>query len=206
VFLARGTQLTRPVNMDESWNANLFGVYSRPAKLLKSILSFNAGGTFSRTPTLVNGLTNIGSTYAIRSGLTVASNISANLDFTVSYQGSYNISRYTQTTSNRGDYYTHTIGVRFNAVGPGGVVMRQELNDNIQTGVPTDYAQDNVLWNTTLGKKFLKDQRGEFRVTATDVLQQNRSVNRSVTETYVQDSRDRTLSRFVQAVFTYSFR
>jgi hypothetical protein len=63
-----------------------------------------------------------------------------------------------------------------------------------------------MLWNTTLGKKFLKDQRGEIRVTATDVLQQNRAVNRSVTETYVQDSRDQALSRYVQAVFTYSFK
>ena len=206
VFLPRGTQLTRPVNLGESWNGNLFGVYSLPAKFMKSILSFNTGGTFSRTPTQVNGATNIGSTYGIRSGVTVSSNISPNLDFTVSYQGTYNLSRYTMSTSNRGDYYTHTLGVRFNAVAPHGIVVRQEVNHNLQTGVPSAYGQDIVLWNTTLGKKFLKKDAGELRVTASDVLQQNRSVNRSVTETYVQDTRDRTLGRFVQAVFTYTFR
>jgi hypothetical protein len=38
------------------------------------------------------------------------------------------------------------------------------------------------------------------------VFRQNKSVSRSITETYVQDSRDRTLGRYVQAVFTYSWR
>ena len=51
-----------------------------------------------------------------------------------------------------------------------------------------------------------KNDQGELRVTLTDALEQNRSVSRSVTESYVQDSRDRTLGRFVQAVFTYTFR
>jgi len=206
VFLARGTQFTTPANLDESWNANLFGVYSRPTKLLKSIVSLNGGGSFSRTPTRINRRTNLGSTYAIRSGVVLASNISQNLDFTVSYQGAYNLSRNTLSTDNTGDYYSHTLGLRFNAVAAHGIVVRQEVNHNLQSGVPSAYGQDVVLWNTTLGKKFLKKEAGEIRVTATDVLKQNRSVSRSITEAYVQDSRDRALGRFVQAVFTYTFR
>ena len=206
VFLPRGTQLTVPVNLDESWNGNLFGVYSRPLKLAKSILSLNGGGTWTRTPSRINGLDNIGSTYAIRSGIVLASNISPNLDFTASYWSTYNISRSTLSANNTGDYFTHSAGLRFNAVAPHGIVVRQELNHNLQSGVPSAYGQDVVLWNTTLGKKFLKDDKGELRVTLTDALEQNRSVSRSVTESYVQDSRDRTLGRYVQAVFTYTFR
>ena len=49
-------------------------------------------------------------------------------------------------------------------------------------------------------------KRGEIRVTATDVLGQNRSMSRTSTETYVQDSRDRTLTRYVIAALSYSFR
>ena len=120
VFLARGTQLTKPVNLDESWNANLFGVYSRPTPFLKSILSLNAGGSFSRTPTQINASTNLGSSYSIRSGVVLSSNISPNLDFTVSYWGTYNMSRSTLTTNNSGDYFAHSAGLRLNAVvGPG---------------------------------------------------------------------------------------
>jgi hypothetical protein len=85
-------------------------------------------------------------------------------------------------------------------------VVREEVSHNLQNGVSDQYGQNEVLWNTTVGKKFLKNDTGELRLTATDVLQQDRSVGRSFTESYVQDSRDRTLGRFVQAVFTYTFK
>ena len=160
----------------------MFGVYSRPMKLMKSIVSLNAGGTWTRTPSRINGLDNTGSTYAIRSGVVLASNISQNLDFTLTYFGTYNISRNTLTNDNTGDYYSSSAGLRLNAVVSHGVVMREELNHNLQSGVPSAYGQDVMLWNTTLGKKFLKDDRGELRVTLTDVFEQSRSVSRSVTE------------------------
>jgi outer membrane receptor protein involved in Fe transport len=206
ITLARGTQLTRPVNLDASWTANAFGVYSRPAKFIKSIVSVNGGGSFSQTPTRINSGTNLSKTWSIRYGSVLASNISPNLDFTLSYQGNYNITRNTLSTNNTGDYYAHTLGLRFNAVAKHGIVIRQELNHNLQSGVTDQFGQNVVLWNTTLGKKFLKNDMGELRVTATDVLKQERSVSRSFTETYVQDSRDRALGRYLQAVFTYSFK
>lgn len=206
VFLARGTQLTRPLNLDESWNGNLFAVYSRPIQQWKSVLSLNGGGSFSRTPTRVNSLDGRNTTSSIRTGIVVSSNISANLDFQVSYWSTFNYSRNPLVPSNDGDYFTHNAGLRLNAVVAHGFVLRQELNHNLQTGASAGYGQDIVLWNTSVGKKFLADQKGEVRLTVTDALQQNQSLSRSITETYVQDSRDLTLSRYVQAVFTYTFR
>ena len=206
IFLGRGTQLTRPKNLSESWNGNLFGVWSRPLSKIKSILSLNGGLTYTRTPTEINAATNIASTYAIRPGVVVSSNISQNLDFTVSYWCTYTIANNTLTTSSSGDYFTHSAGLRLNQVVGPGIVLRQEVNHNLQTGVPSAYGQDVLLWNLTIGKKLLKDDRGELRITTSDVLRQNRSVSRSVTESYVQDSRDQALGRYVQVVFSYSFR
>ena len=206
VAVKRGTQYTRPVNLDESWTANAFGVYSRPAAFLKSILSLNSGVTFTRTPALLEQGVNRASTYVIRGGAVIASNASPNLDFTLTYFGSYNLTRNTLASTNTGDYFSHSAGIRVNATLKHGVVFREELSNNLQTGVPGQYGQNVVLWNTTVAKKFLKDDKGEFKVTGTDVLGQDRSVSRSLTESYVQDTRNRTLGRFVQAVVTYSFK
>jgi hypothetical protein len=207
IALSRGTQLTRPVNLDESWNANAFGAYSRPLKFLKSIGTLNGGGSYNQTPTQLNSGLSVSKTVTLRYGAVLASNISQNLDFTVSYQGNYNMARTSPTTaSTNRDYYTHTLSLRLNAVAAHGVVVREEVSHNLQNGASDQFGQNEVLWNTTLGKKFLKGDTGELRVTATDVLAQDRSVGRSFTETYVQDSRDRTLGRFVQAVFTYTFK
>ena len=207
IALARGTQLTRPENLDEAaWTANAFAVYSRPAKFLKSIISVNGGGSFNQTPTRINAGLNRSRTWSARFGTVFASNISSNLDFTLSYQGNYNIPRNSLSTSTTGDYYAHTLGLRFNAVAKHGIVVRQEVSHNLQSGVSQGFDQNVLLWNTSLGKKLLKNDAGELRVTLTDVLQQDRSVSRSFTESYIQDSRDRTLGRFVQAVFTYNFK
>ena len=206
IFLARGTQLTRPANLDVAWSANAYAVYSRPAKFLKSIISVNGGGSFNQTPSRTNAGDNVNKTWAMRYGSVLASNISPNLDFTVSYQGSYNLSRSSLTTATTGDYYAHTIGLRLNAVTKHRIVLRQEASHNLQSGVAAGYDQNIVLWNTTLGRKFLKGDAGELRVTLTDVLKQDRSVARSFTESYIQDSRDRALGQFVQAVFTYNFK
>ncbi len=206
VAVTRGTQYTRPVNLDESWTANAFGVYSRPISFLKSILSFNSGLTFTRTPTLLAQGVNRASTYVVRGGAVLASNISTNLDFTLTYFGTYNMTRNTLATTNTGDYFSHSAGMRLSATLKHGIVFREELSNNLQTGVPGQYGQNVVLWNTTVAKKFLKDDKGELRVTGTDVLGQDRSVSRSLTESYVQDTRNRTLGRFVQVVATYSFK
>ncbi len=206
VAVGRGTQISRPVNLDQSWNSNLFAAVSRPAGPLKSIVTLNGGVSFAQTQTLVNAGQNTARTSTIRAGAVAASNISQNLDFTFSYQGNFNIQRNTLTPNTRSDYYAHIIGFRFNAVGPGGLVIRQELSHDFQDGDTEEFRKNVVLWNSTLGKKFLKDGRGEVRLTATDVLKQDRSVGRTFTESYVQDWRDLTLGQFVQAVFTYTFR
>jgi hypothetical protein len=209
-----GIQSTLPVNLDRALSVNAFAAYSMPAKFLKSILSFNGGLSFNETPaqlvtvtpTLRDSVTVLTRTTSFRGGTVLASNISQNLDFTLSYQGNYNLSRSTLAGSDANDYYSHSIGLRFNAVVYKGIVFREELNHNYQ-GVPTgDFGQNVLLWNTTIGKKFLKNESGEFRLTASDVLRQERSVSRSFTDTYVQDSSDKVLGRYVQAVFSYSFR
>ena len=86
------------------------------------------------------------------------------------------------------------------------MVIRQELSHNYQQGETEEFRQNAVLWNSTLGRKFLKDDRGELRLTVTDALKQDRSIGRTYTESYVQDWRDLTLGQFVQMVFTYTFR
>ena len=127
IQLARGTQLTRPVNLDESWAANVFAAYSRPAKWMKSIVTLNGGGSWNETPTKLNVGVNRNRTTTIRFGTTIASNISQNLDFTVSYQGNYNLSRNTLTANTTGDYYAHNLGLRLNAIVKPGIVVRQEV-------------------------------------------------------------------------------
>jgi hypothetical protein len=43
-------------------------------------------------------------------------------------------------------------------------------------------------------------------VTVTDVLEQNKSINHNVTDTYIEDTQNRILGRYVLLMFTYTLR
>jgi hypothetical protein len=62
------------------------------------------------------------------------------------------------------------------------------------------------LWNASIGKKIFDKQRGEIRLYAFDILGQNRSIQRNVTEAYIEDTRTDILQRYFMVMFTYNLR
>ena len=204
--MSRGTQLSYPVNLDGYWNLRSFLTYSLPFGFIQSNLNFTSGLTYSRTPALINGSRNISNSYALSGGVVVSSNVSEDVDFTLSYTGNYTISRYSLQPLSNSNYFYHTAGVKINLIFWEGIVLRNEINNTLYTGLTGTYNQNLVLWNVGIGKKFFAEDRGELRITGNDVLNQNKSVTRSFTDSYVEDSQTRVLARYFLVTFTYTFR
>jgi len=70
------------------------------------------------------------------------------------------------------------------------------------SAVAGNFGQDVLLWNASVGRKLFKDQRGELRLTGSDVLDQNKSLSRTVTPSYVQDVNSQTLRPYVMLMLT----
>ena len=206
VPMARGTQLTSPVNLDGEWSVRSFLTYGLPLGLIGSNLNLTSGFTFTRTPGLIQGDLSIANSYAMSAGAVLSSNISPEVDFTISYTGNYTISRYSLQPLSNSNYFYHTAGVRINLIFLGGTVLRNDVNNTLYTGLAGGYNQDIVIWSAGLGKKFLADQRGEIRLTANDVLNQNKSVSRTITDAYVEDTQTQVLPRYFILSFTYTLR
>ena len=77
-------------------------------------------------------------------------------------------------------------------------------SNSLTTRVTNGYDQNTVLWTTSVAKKLFKNNRGELKFGANDVLDQNRNTRRSVTESYIQDVRNRALGRTLMLTFTYT--
>jgi hypothetical protein len=60
--------------------------------------------------------------------------------------------------------------------------------------------------NLSLAAKVLPNRLGEWRLSVFDLLGQNRSVSRTVSELFVDDNRNTALGRFLMLTFTYNFR
>jgi len=206
ILMQQGTQLVVPVNLNGSWTSNAFLTYSLPVTWFKSILNLSSGFSYSHTPGLVNQIENFANTSTITGGSVLSSNISEDVDFTLSYQGNYNIARNTIDQTLNSNYYSHVASLKLNLIFWHGVVFRNEVSNTLYSGLSAGYDQDYVLWNISLGKKFFKDDRGELRLTATDILNQNKSVSRTVTDTYIQDTQNKVLGEYVILMFTYTVR
>jgi acetyltransferase-like isoleucine patch superfamily enzyme len=202
----RGTQINMPVNLDGYKNARLFATYGFPVKGVKSNLSLNGGFSYAHTPAIINNELNLSNNYTATAGFTLGSNISENLDFTLNYRGNYNVVRNTLQTELDNTYYYHTAGLRLNYVFLERCVFNTDMNHNLYSGLTQDFNQSFLLWNAALGYKFLKDRSLDLRLNVYDLLNQNRAISRTVTETYIEDSFTNVLQRYFMLTLTYTLR
>ncbi len=201
--LKRGSQLTRPVNIDGYFSARSFLTYGMPLKFIKSTFNVNGGFTYNKLPGLINNKKTLTTTYTYSGGAVVASNISEYVDFNLSYNGNYN----NIAERPEDDYYTSTAGVQLNLLGKAGWFLQNDLNNQTYKYKNNDVPDQNFwLWNVSAGKKFLKDQKGELKLSVFDILKQNKSISRTVTETYIEDVQSQVLQRYFMLTFTYKLK
>ena len=169
-------------------------------------MNFHAGVTYSRTPSLINGVQNLSNTVNVAGGLVLASNINENIDFTIHYMGNYNIVKNSLNKQQNNNYYFHNADVRFNWNFWKGFVFNTTLNNTLYAGVAQGFNQNFFLWNASLAYKFLKDRSLEVKASVFDILGQNNSISRTVNETYMEDVRTQVLQRYVMLTITYNLR
>jgi hypothetical protein len=203
VILKQGSQLTRPLNLGNQNTLRAMATYSFPFTFISSNVNFNSGYTFNQTPSLVNGTTNTANTTTFSEGFGIASNISQDLDFTISYSANFNSLKNSIQASLDNKYFSHTASIRFNWTFWGGLTLRTDARNQLYTRTDVGYNQSYTLWNITLAEKFLKDNAGELSVQAFDVLNQNKNINQTVTDSYIEVQQTNNLHQYFLFTFTY---
>lgn len=206
IKLRLGAQLSRPVNMNGYVAIRSLLTYSTPLKFLKSTLNFQAGNNYIITPGMVNGIRNETANTMWSGGIVIASNISEKLDFTLSYNGGWNIVENSLQPQLNNNYQIHTAGAKINWMPSKRFVLNTDFNYNQYIGLGEGFDQQFMLWNAYLGYKFLKNRAGELKISAFDIMNQNNSITRTVTETFVEDNITRVLNQYFMLTFTYTLR
>ncbi|RMG77745.1 MAG: TonB-dependent receptor, partial [Bacteroidetes bacterium] len=206
IDLEPGARLTRPENLSGYWNHRLFTTWGLPVSAIKTNLNFDLTLSYSKTPGLIDEELNYSKNATAGAGLTLSSNISEKVDFTVSTRSNFNRVVNTLQASSNSKYLSQTTRLKFNWILPGGLVFRNTAEHRFYTGLTDSFNDDYFLWTVGLGKKMFKNQRGELTLSVFDVLKQNQSISRNVTETYIEDLRSKVLQRYAMLTFTYNFR
>jgi hypothetical protein len=205
VFLAKGAQLIRPVNLDGYWNVWSYFSYGQPVKALSSNVNLSASMGHTSRPGLINDKLNLANSSNFRMGLSLSSNISENIDFNISTHSGYNVVKNTLRPTLNNNYFTQSTRMRLNWIFWKGLVYRTDLAHRAYAGL-SPVGTNFLLWNMGLGKKIFKNQRGEINLNAYDLLNQNTSIWRNVSDAYVEDVRTNVLQRYFMLTFTYNIR
>ncbi len=206
ITLKRGSQITRPVNLDGYYSLRSFLNYTFPIKKIKTNLSVNVSGNYTNIPGLINSNTNYAKTATGGLGLIFSSNISEKFDFTLSSNSSYSKINNTLQTSSNTTYLSQQSKLKITVNPWKGLVLQSEYTNTYYSGLTSAYNQSISLWNAAIGYKFLKDKQAELRLSVYDLLNQNNAISRTNTDSYIQDSQTNVLNRYYMLTFTYNFK
>ena len=201
VTLKSGQQLTKPVNLDGYNSLRSFFTFAIPVKLIRSNLNMNAGVTLNKLPGIINSQLNKSTNITYSLGTVIGSNISQYVDFTLSYSANINkVNNDINTTLNQ-QYFSHIAGLQLNLLSKKGWFFQTDLSNLLYSGLAAGYNQNYFLWNMSAGKKLFKKQQGEIKIGVFDLLKQNRSIVRNITETYIEDQQNQVLQQYSHAYF-----
>jgi hypothetical protein len=205
ILINRGSQLSQPVNLDGYWNTRLFATYGLPFGFIKSNVNFIGGLNYVRTPGIINTLLNYSDNYIPSLGMVVSSNVSENIDFTLSYTGYYNVVNNSIQSSANNNFYNHNASFRINWIFLKNFVFNTNITNNYYTAFSGTGSQNYYLWGAFLGYKFMKKTM-EARISVYDLLNQNTSISRSVTEIYIENTNTQVLRQYFMFQLTYNIR
>ena len=204
ILLRSGGQLTRPINLDGNIRSSFFLTYGAPLKKLKTQFNLNTRVSFNRTPGIINGVSNLNDNLTLSQGLTFNSNISQNVDFSISTTGSYNIVNSSLQQNLNNNYYQQESTARLYFSSKNGkFFMGNNVAHSLYTGLSEGFNQNFLLWNMEGGFRFAKNNKAEIKAVLFDVLNQNNSISRTISDVAVTDVFTNVLTRYGMITFTY---
>ncbi|WP_266367012.1 outer membrane beta-barrel protein [Tellurirhabdus rosea] len=205
-FSQTGAQTTQPVNTDGYYSLNGFLSLGRRVSPWKLNVSLNTNAALTRGVSFVNRQQNVSWNRTIGQGVSLASNFNGKIDFSVAGNLSYQTADFSLQASQNTEFFTKSLDIDVFYQLPGGFTLTTDLLYLNNTGRSAGFNQNYALLNAALSKQFFRNKNGELRLQAFDLLNQNRSIQRNVTETYVEDVQSRVLRRYFLLSFVYNLR
>ena len=204
ILLRPGGQISQPINLDGNFRTTFFLTYGAPIKGLKTNFNVNSRVNFNRIPGIINGEKNLNDNLGLSQGLTLTSNVSKNLDFTISSTGTYNIVNSSLQTAQNNNFYSQESNLRLYFSPNGGkLFLGNNLNHTLYTGLTEGFNQNFWLWNIEGGFRFAKNNKAELKLVVFDLLNENNSISRTISDVSVTDVFTNVLTRYTMLTFTY---
>lgn len=195
---------TQPVNVDDNTMVSAFGNFSFPIKKYNSRFTL---GTNLREQHTVNVQNDVENDINIRSA-------TGNIRYSYRLKEDFEFSLRADLTAQRTKYEQAEISNQlfFNKTYAGEVNYRFLKTFNFNTtfdylvynNPDSDFNQSIPLWNMSISKQFLKNNTGELKLAAINLLDRSMGVNQTANSLYVERETLNSLGQYFMLSFTYT--
>ncbi|UYQ93954.1 TonB-dependent receptor [Chitinophaga horti] len=204
-------QYARPVNVGGTYSSSMWAYASKSIRKKDYSLringslnaSVNKSVSFSSQPgkpILRNETTTINP----GASLNVSYTYKEVLDFSPGYRINYRKTDYSISNLQSGDALVHGVTLYSALFWPAKFVWENDLNYTYNTNMAPGYRKDVTLWNMSVSRMFLKNDRGTLKVSVYDLLNQNIAARRNITQDYIEDSQVMIVQQYFMLSFTYN--
>ncbi|MBC7947491.1 MAG: TonB-dependent receptor [Chitinophagaceae bacterium] len=191
-------QRTTYTNINGYFRGSAFltlGLPFKSAKMKGSSINFNHNLSYTRDVSLVQNSKNNTNTLTAAQGAGVNIN-KEKFDVGARFNIAYSKVNSSMGTNLNEDYFTQTYSLDFSYTFPKNFIISSDFDYYRNTGRADGYNLNIPLWNASLKKQLFKKKNGEVRLSVNDILNQNQSITRTVTDNYIQDTRSMVLQRY----------
>lgn len=201
-----GGKRTTYDNVNGVYNVNANMAIGLPVKIgaTKAKLNLNTYGSYAHNINLLNSEENNINSVNLSENASLTYSFKEFLDVTAGGGVDWNRAKYSLQETQNTNYFSYTGNFDLDIYLPGGFTLETNIDYTKNTGRAQGYNTSYSLWNAAFAKSFLKNKRGELRLSVNDILNQNTGVSRSTNANYIEDTRYTVLKRYVMLSFTYS--
>ncbi|MEO8711699.1 MAG: outer membrane beta-barrel protein [Parafilimonas sp.] len=185
---------------------NIFGnlEYGFPLKKIKSRIEAGTNITVSKNASFINAERNNTKAFSLGPNVDYHFGIDDKIDLDITARISVNHTTYSLQQFSDNNYLQQNYGIDITNYLLWKISIHNEFNYILNTGRTDDFNTKIPLWNASLAKSILKNNRGEFKFSVQDLLNKNTGISRSSNQGYIVDERYNVLQRYFLISFTYS--
>ena len=199
-----GVKTTTYKNVNGNYSGNVRMMLNTPLKNKKFSINSMTMASFANSNGYINEEKNTNRNLILseRGGIDFRSSY---LDLGVNGNIRYNATSNSLQKENNQNTFNYGAGGYTTIYLPLNFKIESDVNWSTNSGYGDGFKQNEVLWNASASKSFLKNNQGTLRFKIYDILQQRSNISRSVTASYIQDSEYNTLGSYFMIHFIYRF-
>ncbi|WP_142527387.1 outer membrane beta-barrel family protein [Pedobacter westerhofensis] len=192
-----------PVNVNGVYQGTLGSSLGLPIITENKLnLNIDLSGTYARGVNFTNSLQNITNDVSVTNKYRLVTSMDQ-LDMTAGIAGSINRATYSAQSGSNTTYYTLNPTANVSYMFPGEFRVAVDADYYQNTGRGQGYDTNYTIVNGYVSKQFFKN-RGTFKLSVNDALNQNQGVTRTSSNNTITDLRYNVLKRYYMFSFTYS--